>query len=49
MYALVTVVGIVFAYKLVPETKGRSLEAIHVSMRRPDIGPVGDDSLGHAA
>ena len=48
MYALVTVVGFVFcAYKLVPEVL--SLEAIGVSMRRPDIGTVGDDSLGRAA
>jgi MFS transporter, SP family, galactose:H+ symporter len=54
LYALLTVVALVFAYTLVPETKGRTLEAIeafwHGPRDRPSHpSPPGPDAMGRAA
>jgi MFS transporter, SP family, galactose:H+ symporter len=54
VYGLLTVAAIVFAYNLVPDTRGRSLEAIQASSRSPGgmpsaASPAPDNSLGRAA
>jgi MFS family permease len=54
LYGLLTVVALIFAYKLVPETKGRTLEAIEAFWRgsrerTPGAGPPGPDVMNRAA
>jgi sugar transport protein len=54
VYGLLTVAAIIFAYNLVPDTRGRSLEAIQASSRSPGgmpsaVSPAPDNSLGRAA
>jgi hypothetical protein len=54
LYGLLTVVALIFAYRLVPETKGNTLEAIEAFWRgsrehRSDASPPGPDVRGRAA
>jgi MFS family permease len=54
LYGLLTVVALIFAYRLVPETKGKTLEAIEAFWRgprerRPDASPPEADVRGRAA
>jgi sugar porter (SP) family MFS transporter len=45
MYGLITVAAIIFAYKLVPETKGHTLEELDLLIDRPSTAPsVGEDT-----
>jgi MFS transporter, SP family, galactose:H+ symporter len=54
LYGLLTVVALIFVYKLVPETKGRTLEAIEAFWHRrqyltPEVGTVEADASDRAA
>jgi len=54
LYALLTVAAVIFAYTLVPETKGRTLESIERFWGGPQPAPSGaagttPDSLDRAA
>ena len=54
LYGLLTVLALIFAYKLVPETKGRTLEAIeafwHGARERPsNASPPEADMMDRAA
>jgi SP family galactose:H+ symporter-like MFS transporter len=54
LYGLLTVVALIFAYRLVPETKGNTLEAIEAFWggsreHRSDASPPGPDVRGRAA
>ena len=54
LYGVLTVVALVFAYKLVPETRGRTLEAIEAFWHdtrgpRSGAGPAAANPLDRAA
>src|SRR5438105_14961312 len=54
LYGVLTVVALVFAYKLVPETRGRTLEAIEAfwrtsRKRTSDASPRGANVIDRAA